>query len=401
MSPLSVSPRDRVLLAALLLIALVGALGVSRVAPRERSGSPLEQPSTFFSADYGTKAAYLALGRLGYRERRVRRPLTVSSLAGLRTLFVLGPIVPLGRGEEQTLLDWVHGGHVLVVVPSRTERFNNWLDRSSLDGTTTTPVTETLDPDMPWLSGVEHLSTNPRLRETLSGPAHGPLEHAHTTHFWKDERGTLGLLLSHGDGFVVALADAHPLSNRGLGEADNALLLDGLARLTSSNDRTGAVGFDEYHLGFDEGDASPVALVKLLMVERFRPGVLQVLLVLALGVAGAAWRFGAPIQRVVARRRQHGEFAGAAGRLLLESGAASLVRSKLLSHHRAWAIDHTGLRPDIDDAALDAELGRRAGLDVARLLAESRSDQAASPKDVLRTSRVLYRVRKALSHGTR
>jgi hypothetical protein len=331
----------------------------------------------------------------------VRKPLTVSSLTGLRTLFVLAPIVPLGQGEEHALLDWVHGGHVLVVVPSPVERFTKWLDRASLDGTSATGGTESLDPDIPWLSGIEHLSTSPRLRETLSGPAHGPLEHAKTTHFWKDERGTLGLLLSYGNGFVVALADAHPLSNRGLGEADNALLLDGLARIASANDTTGAVGFDEYHLGFDEGDASPVALVKLLMVERFRPGILQALLVFALAVAATAWRFGAPIPRVVSRRRQHGEFAGAAGRLLLESGAASLVRSKLLSHYRAWAIDHTGLRPDIDDAALDAELGRRAGLDVARLLAESRRDQGASPKDVLRTSRVLYGVRKALSHGTR
>jgi hypothetical protein len=402
MSPLSVSPRDRVLLAALLGLALGGTLAISRLGPKERSGSPLEQPSTFFSADYGTKAAYTALGRLGYTTERIRKPLGPRNLVGIRTLFVLGPLLPLDRGEERALLDWVHAGHVLVLAPGRMTKFPNLLDRASLEGTPA-PGNATLDHDESWLEGAHRLSMSLTLRETLGGPAKGALEHAETIHFWKDERGTLGLRMTHGSGFVVALADASPLSNRGLREADNALLLAGLARLAGARDVTGGVAFDEYHLGFDDHDATPVALVKLVMTERFRPGMLQALFVLFLGLVAAAWRFGNPRERTTARRRQHGEFAEAAGALLLEAGAGPLVKNKLLSHYRAWAVGHTGLPPTIDDRALDAELGRRAGLDIGALLTECRGAPVSSPspKDVLRTSRVLYRVRKALSDGTR
>lgn len=401
MSPLSVSPRDRFLVAAILVLALAGTFGVSRIAPKERSGGVLRQPSTFFSADYGTKAAYTALERLGYATRRLRKPLTLASLAGVRTLFVLAPIVPLDHGEESVLLDWVSAGHVLVLIPSGIVKFGDWLDRASLPEESLPPGVATLDHSEPWLGGIERLSVRGSLRETLGGPAKGALEHDEAVPFWKDGRGTLGLRVTHGNGFIVALADASPLSNRGLREADNALLLGGLARLSVTDDAFGTLAFDEYHLGFDDHDASPVALLKLVMTERVRSSMLQALLVLCLAIGAAAWRFGSPVTRVTTRRRQHGEFAEAAGRLLLDADAGSLVRAKLLSHYRIWAIERTGLLPAIDDATLDAEVGRRAGLDVSALLADARSRSPASAKDVLRTSRVLYRVRKALSHGPR
>ena len=87
-------------------------------------------------------------------------------------------------------------------------------------------------------------------------PLAGPLEKLAPHVFWKDEQGIVGLWAKFGRGTIVALADTYPLSNVGLGDADNGLLLGNLARELSAH-YPGQITFDEYHLGFSRAGLVP------------------------------------------------------------------------------------------------------------------------------------------------
>ena len=151
--------------------------------------------------------------------------------------------------------------------------------------------------------------------------------------FWKDEQGIIGLRAEFGKGTIIALADSFPLSNLGISEADNGLLLANVARELSDR-YPGQVAFDEYHLGFPERDWSSLAMVKLLLAGPWRWAIGQAILVGLLGLYAGAVRFGSPQDVTRKPRRQHREFAESAGRLLDESGATALAAETLYRHYR-------------------------------------------------------------------
>lgn len=400
MNPFRLSPADRKLLAALIASALVGSFALFRFFPATRSGGPAEQPSTFFTAGYGLKAAYTTLGRLGFSVERLRTSPRKDRLAGVRTLFVLGPVVEVDKGTRSELLDWVARGHVLVVSPGEGDGLEHWFDSSSVPDKAKPGVAE-LEPDSPVLEGVRSLSMPKSLTKVLGGPAIGPLEQAETSLFWKDARGTLGIWVSHGDGVIVALADAYPLTNQGLLEDDDARLLANLGRLRATPADSGRLVFDEYHLGFDEHDTSPVALAKLVVEGTYRTAALQALGACALAVLFAVVRFGNAVTPVQKRRRKHGEFADAAGRLLHDAGANDLVEARLVEHFRLRARKLVDLSPAADDGVLGVEIVRRTGVDVGPLLVRPPGATNPSRKDVLESARLLYRTLEALERGSR
>ncbi len=400
MSPFRLSRADRTLLGALVVSALLGAFALFRFFPATRSGGPAEQPSTFFTAGYGLKAAYTTLGRLGFSVERLRTSPRKDRLAGVRTVFVLGPIVELDKATRSELLDWVAGGHVLVVSPGEGDGLEHWFDSSSVSDKAKPGVAE-LDLASPILAGVRALSMDRPLTKVLGGPAIGPLERAESSLFWKDARGTLGVMVSHGDGVIVALADAYPLTNQGLLEDDDARLLANLARLRATPGDSGRIAFDEYHLGFDEHDTSPVALAKLVVEGKYRTAALQALGACVLAVLFAVVRFGSPVTPVQKRRRKHGEFADAAGRLLHDAGANVLVEERLVEHFRLRARKLVDLSAAADDGVLGVEIARRTGVDLGPLLARLPGATKASRKDVLESARLLYRTLEALERGSR
>ena len=138
--------------------------------------------------------------------------------------------------------------------------------------------------------------------------------------FWKDKAGIVGLRVEFGEGTIVALADPYPLTNLGISDADNGLLLANLARDLSAR-YPGQIAFDEFHLGFPQHDCSSVAMAKLMLAGPWRWAVAQAVVVAVLALWAGAVRFGSPRDVTLRRRRQHREFAEAAGRLLNEAGA--------------------------------------------------------------------------------
>ena len=182
-------------------------------------------------------------------------------------------------------------------------------------------------------AGITELAVPEGRRFDPQSPCRGHLEDASPRVFWKDPQGTIGLHVESGDGTIVALADEYPLTNLGIGEGDNGLLLANVVRDLSAR-YPGKVAFDEFHLGLAEHDVSPVAIVKLMLSGPWRWAAVQAALVGVLALFARAVRFGSPQDVVRKPRRQHREFAEAAGRLFDEAGATSLAAETLYRYYR-------------------------------------------------------------------
>ena len=247
--------------------------------------------------------------------------------------------------------------------------------------------------------------------------------------FWTDAQGIVGLRATLGKGAVVALADSYPLSNLGIAEADNGLLLGNLAREMSAR-YPGQIAFDEYHLGFPQQDWLSLAMVKLLAAGPWRWAIGQALLACLLGLYAGAIRFGSPRDLARAPRRQHREFAEAAGRLLEQAGGGALAAEALYRHYRdricrAAALDCKPHTPSAEETAhgvwglhhgetahggclphyqreLRAKVAGRCGPEAADALeqAAAAADGPVGPQKLLAVFRKLHHLVEALDHGT-
>ncbi len=400
---------DRILLSILLLGALLAALLHWLLAAPEKTGGLERLPSTFYNVGTGTKAAYEVLDQLKYPVARLRRRISPQSLQGVGVLFILRPTAGLARQEVAALKDWIEEGHALVVVPGAASTlfapvdesprggdfFDDWFDyvdvpAKSVKKADGLPPAERPAPlrriaaDDAFTAGITELAV-PELspdgrRFDPKTPCRGPLQDAAARVFWKDPQGTIGLAAELGDGMVVALADEYPLTNLGLGEGDNGLLLANLAREMSTR-YPGQVAFDEFHLGFAASDVSPVAIVRLMLDGPWRWAALQAALVGVLALFARAVRFGSPQDVLRKPRRQHREFAEAAGRLFDEAGATSLAAETLYRYYRERICRALLIDPQIEDRHLCEAVQRRAGAAVA---AELQQAQAALQGSVSR-----------------
>jgi hypothetical protein len=416
---------DRILLSILVLGALSAALLHWLLAPPEKTGGLARLPSTFFNVSSGAKAAYDVLDQLQYPVTRVRRRISADLLDGVGVLFILRPEVGLAREEIAELQGWIEEGHALVVVPGSPSEIISIRDKDShdvfLDGwfkwqetpaksheqDEAFPPAERAAPlrkvhaGGPLMAGIAELAVPEGRRFDPESPCRGYLADAPAHSFRNDPRGTIGLQAACGDGAIVALADEYPLTNVGISEGDNGLLLANLARDLSAR-YPGKVAFDEFHLGLAEHDVSAVAIVKLMMCGPWRWAALQAALVGVLALVARAVRFGSPQDVVHKPRRQHREFAEAAGRLFEEAGAASLAAETLYRYYRERVCRLLLAGPQNDDQQLNDLVERRAGPAVAAALRQAQEalQGPLGRQKLLAVSQKLHRVAEALDHGT-
>lgn len=436
MSLPALSRPDRLLWSIVLLTAVLVALLSWLVLPPEKTGGFARQPSTFFNAGYGTKAAYLALDRLGYAVARLRRPLSEETLAGIGALFILKPSQRLQRHEMVQLEDWVKRGHVLVVVPGSSladafaggrrspsnepeegrqphrelgSCFEDWFsltgvaaddEESAQSASKHAPsATAKIDANEPICAGIRQLEAgSPRrfAKSALTGPLAGSAAQA----FWTDDLGDIGLRIRLGDGAIIAMADAYPWSNSGIGEADNGLMLGNLVR-EFTHVSPGKVAFDEYHLGFVERDWSPVAMMKLVLAGPWRWAMVQAAVVGLLALYAGAVRFGSPRDVTRRPRRQHREFAEAAGRLYNEAGATALAAATLHRYYRECLCRALRLDPEADNAQISQAVRARSGQEIAAILDQA-SAAASNPlrrQELLAITQRLHHAVETLDHG--
>ena len=419
-------------------ILLLGALLVAvlhwLLAAPDKTGGLLPLPSTFFNVGTGTKAAFDVLDQLKYPAVRLRRRISSQSLAGVGVLFILRPATGLAPEEVSALDDWVQAGHALVVVPgskpesppdpSEVSRNDTYLDDwfewqetpSVAKKTEALPPAEKAAPLVEvesrdaLMAGIARLAVPDGRRFAPKSPCREPLQDDSAHAFWKDQKGTIGLEVESGEGTIIALADDYPLTNLGIGEGDDGLLLANVVREMSAR-YPGKIAFDEFHLGFAQHDVSPVAIVKLMLSGPWRWAAVQAALVGVLALFARSVRFGSPQDVVRKPRRQHREFVEAAGRLFEEAGAASLAAETLYGYYRERICTALLFDRHADDRQIQEAVERRAG---AAAAAELRQAQEAMQRsrggqnrrnpigrqELLALSQKLHRVAEALDHGT-
>jgi hypothetical protein len=253
----------------------------------------------------------------------------------------------------------------------------------------------------PLTAGTTRLVAAEMWRFDVEKPLKGPLEKMPVHPFWRDEHGLVGVRVDVDDGVVIGLADAYPLSNLGISDADNGLLLANLVRDLSDR-YPGQVAFDEYHHGFAQRDASSVAIAKLVFTGDWRWAVGQAILVGILALSAKVVRFGSPRDVTLKPRRQHREFAEAAGRLLDEAGATSLAAETLFRHYRERLCRLMDLEPQVLDRTLSEAVLARSDHEIAGVLLEARMaiTGGTSRPRLLAITRKLHHVVEALEHGT-
>ena len=423
MSLPSIARADRILLSIVLLVALLAALCKWLFVP-EKTGAIKRIPSTFFNVPSGAKAGYDVLQRLDFPAKRLRRRISPETLEGVGVLFLLRPEIGLAREEVAALKEWIDDGHALVLVPGEMPAFgkaalagddeylDDWFDwnkrTADIPQPGPFPLTERVsEPSRPegdsqLAEGLNQLAMPRDRRFADKKPFLGYADDKPAGKvFWKDESGSIGVEARSGDGTIIALADEYPFTNVGVSEADNGLLLANIARQLSAK-YPGDIAFDEYHLGMAERDVSEVEIAKLMLAGPWRWAVLQAALVGVLALVAQAVRFGKPKDVVRKLRRQHREFAEAAGRLFEEAGAAPLAAETLYRYYRDRICKRLFFDNQVEDGQLCDALEHRAGPAAAAAL---RNAQAAMQgpigrQKLLELTHELHGAAEAIEHGT-
>lgn len=354
--------RRRWALAALVAVLVVGVnvlfSGADAVdGPRS---------SSYATTPTGTAALAALLERDGRRVRRLRAPLEERRPPVGVTVFVLDP-VRLSGGEAAALARFVRGGGRLVAAGRGVERLAAELRAGA----------PTAAADGPRVLRVA--APAPETAEVREVRASG--ERA-----WVDAGGALPLLAAGGrtgavaldvaEGRLLLLADAGPLQNRALAEADNAALALGLA-----GPRGRDVAFVESIHGYEE--ATGLAAIP----GRWVLAVAGLALAALLFALARGRRFGPPerAQRELdpPRRAYVEALAASLARTEDRSRAAAPVRDAA----RAALARRSGLAADADSAQW-RRAAERLGLpddEVSALAADG-------PLDLLATGRALARL---------
>jgi hypothetical protein len=256
-------PGDRKLLifsGSLLALLTVVALLLS---PAEEVSFPF--PSSYSTAGDGAKAAYLLLGEMGYRiERWTSPPADLPEHPQNTVLVVAGPVTTPSAEETWRLRRYVvQGGRLLTTGVAGAKLI-------SMNG----PELEQR-PYGEWLKSAAE-QPGPLARDApeieMKGGTHWPHLMTGQRRYYSDQVGATVVQCRIGKGEVIWWADDSPLTNYGLTQASNLmLLLNSVGRPTTTR-----VLWDEYYHGQRMGlweylgrTPAPWALLQLLALAVF------------------------------------------------------------------------------------------------------------------------------------
>lgn len=336
-------------------LALFIAFGPGSSQPQAES-----RPTTHSSGDAGALALYEWARAMGYDAQRLEyRAFELTDED--RALVVLSPSEAVTRQEAEHTLEWVARGGTLILADDSSAfgRRNALLDQ--------------LEVDVRVLTDTATVERAPSLQPALSSPALGgaPLQAVRYLETRRDDiaplLGTREALLvgglRYGRGYVFVSASAHPLSNAGLREPENAALALNMLRRVPGG---GRVLFDEVHHGFV---APPTTESALLSTPWGWAGVYTAVVVAAYLALGGR-RFGRPIPLVEETARRSGsEYVESLADMLQRGGKREYVaRHYHAALKRRLARGH-GVSPDLDDEAFAEGVAKAGELDERQVLA--------------------------------
>ncbi|MDE2805105.1 MAG: DUF4350 domain-containing protein [Gemmatimonadota bacterium] len=357
------------------IVVLVFALGVGFLArPQGQRATSLQRSSLRTTPD-GVAAFARGIEHLGRHTRPRNTPLAdADPVRG--TIVLLRPRLFATPREVHALLDHVRGGGTLLYSPFLAPSAPHPLQTPLVDSLGVyfrerSPLEEFRGDSLPHAAWTDHALT-----EGLGPPGrvdHGfrvlgvdddsvaarveDVQRLLTAKDSDEETWTAAAELVLGEGRVVMLTSAAPLSNERAGDDPLAVLAVRAALAHTAPDDT--VFFAEYHQGI-RGSLTRAQVVRNFFLDS--PGGRALLHFIVLGfliLACVGLRFGAPMPRVAPpdrERRSPLEHVSALGDLYRKAGATQTAALRLLSR-LARATRHP---PPRDRAEADAMLQRLA-----------------------------------------
>jgi hypothetical protein len=236
---LAASDRKILLISAAVLVVLIA----TSLLLIRGSGSDTDIPSAYSSASGGCKAAFLLLQESGYQVQTWEQPLADLPDGKGKTLLVVEPAAFPGREDKQKLEQFLRGGGRLIA----TGRFAAFY--LPLDGAEADPI-----PGMTWkkFSALTPSAIGRAAPEITLAPRA----------YWRPGTGAVGLYgepdkpvvidYKIGDGEVLWIAAATPLTNAGLKEDGN---LEFLLAAIGSSQQSGIL-WDEFVHGYERSAAT-------------------------------------------------------------------------------------------------------------------------------------------------
>lgn len=349
--------RDLIALVAAfaLLVALI-ALG-----PGSNQSAPGGGPSSHASSPGGALALHRWLEALDYEVERLQYVAFAPDPAAAM-LIVLEPSERYSREEAEAVRAWVEGGGTLLLADGRPG-----LGAPAALLLEAFDLAVALSPDP--IAG----DFAPVLQPALGAPVARRLALNSVT-IVASERSDLAPLagsveapalagLQYGAGYVFVSAAAHPFTNEGLRDDDNAAMVLNLLRRVPPG---GRVVFDEVHHGF-VGEAS---MRSLLLGTPWGWATLYGGAVLVGYLIITARRFGRPVPlQAEAARRSSAEYLASMAGLLRRAGKGAYVQEHFRSGFKRRLARANGLSPDLDDRDLVAAIAQTRPTD-ARAIAE-------------------------------
>jgi hypothetical protein len=336
------------------LVALAGVLTVvlggagAFIAPP--GGPGIESPSSFSAAGGGGKAAFLTLKSLGYRVDRSYEPMTAVTADPADTMLLMTGTSPPSDLDRRALEAFLQGGgSVLLVGPQGA-------DFLRVQGAA---------PSSPFAPPARHRVGAPsplavRASEITMAPVAGAPKFgsAYVAVFSDGVENPLVVTARVGQGRVVWLAAATPLTNAHIADAENLQLL-----LNAVGDPAGRkLLWDEHYHGHSRSLWSYAVHTPLPWVGA----QLGVLLICAL--ATYSRRRGPVRARRTDPRTSPLEFIEMLGALYRRAGAAPAAVAAARARLRRTIAAAQGIPADSPDDAIARAVATRTGVDIREVL---------------------------------
>jgi hypothetical protein len=335
-----------------LVVLLLGAfVFVAATALRERAlaGKGMPEYSVYSEESNGLAEAGRRLRKLGWEPVAVTRPMTFTAQRDATDclLIVVEPEgagflsegePQLGEAEVQGLLHWIGQGNSLLLCGRHNTSLHRALkvvvvgdDRQKSEQLAPVALSEAGR----YTEGIDRIIVEGR--QTIQAENALPL-------WWVGEQPG-AVLIRHGKGRVLVLADPSLLTWRGLRRGDNSIFL---AYVASLHARDGRVYFDEYHHGLRSGGG--------FWGYLHYHGQLWTLLLVAVVVGVVVWRgavrLGPAASRPQPIQADAVAYASSVAQIYEKAGVCSLLATTLRQDMLGTLTRHLHLRR----AALPAEI---------------------------------------------
>lgn len=364
----------------LIVGTLVVLLTLLAVVARSNQSSGVEGPrlSIHVTVEDGGRALSIWLAELGYDVR----PLEYRAFRlddDIDALFVLAPSIDISEAESDQILDWVGRGGTLLLVADEPNQVLDDLGVAvrvrGVDVQDAVPLQPVfLNPP------VRSVRVEPLTRLQLPGPEWVPLLGTAN-----DNTGPVAATATYGSGRIHILSSVSPLTNEGIGVADNAAYV---TNVLAGVPRGGTVVFDEYHHGLTERGTFNQRLVR----EPWGWAALWAIAFTFVWLAFSGKRFGKALPPTPSwARRSSGEYVTTLGTLLRRGKHESWLRRNYTSQVKRALGSRYRVRADQPAREFVDELSRRRA-DADELAVPLERLESAQQLDEVTTLRLMQDV---------